>query len=291
MLRFGPLLLGALLGLGPASARPGDPVAIVAALNMYGDVARQIGGEHVQVTSILGNPDQDPHLFEASPSAARALAHARIVVRNGADYDPWMEKLIAASPSKDRTVIVVAELIGRKAGDNPHLWYDPATMPAYAKALAADLIGADPANRQAYEHRLATFLASLQPIDARIAALRDRLAGVPVTATEPVFGSMFDALGMVVRNRAFQRAVMNGTEPSASEVAQFEADLNGHKVALLLYNKQATDAIARRMEQLAKQAHLPVVGVTETEPPGRTYQQWIIDVLDAVGRAVPGPGR
>src|SRR5271165_1881161 len=115
----------------------GRPVPVVAAENFYGDVAGQIGGPDVKVTSILSNPDQDPHLFEVSPSVARALSAARIVIYSGIDYDPWMAKLLAAARSADRRVIVVADLIGRKTGDNPHIWYDPATMLA---GLAADQI-------------------------------------------------------------------------------------------------------------------------------------------------------
>jgi Fe2+ or Zn2+ uptake regulation protein len=112
-------------------------VNVVAAENFYGDVASQIG-RHVAVTSILSNPDQDPHLFEASPKTARALQHAQIVIYNGANYDPWMAKLLGASTQARRATIVVADLVGKKAGDNPHLWYAPATMPAAARALAAE---------------------------------------------------------------------------------------------------------------------------------------------------------
>ncbi len=114
--------------------------SIVAAENFYGDVAQQLAGPDVTVSSILSNPDQDPHLFEASPSVARLLSGAAIVVYNGADYDPWMSKLLAASRSPDRKVIIVADLVHRKPGDNPHLWYDPPTMPAYGKALVATLV-------------------------------------------------------------------------------------------------------------------------------------------------------
>src|SRR5579872_1008773 len=111
-----------------------DPVKVVAAENFYGDMASQIGGANVAVTSILSNPDEDPHLFEASPATARALADARIVIVNGVDYDPWMEKLIGAHKAADRREILVGALTGRRAGHNPHLWYDPAAMKAAARA-------------------------------------------------------------------------------------------------------------------------------------------------------------
>ncbi len=269
------------------AAATAGPVNVVAAENFYGDVARQIGGAGVAVTSILSNPDQDPHLFEASPSVARSLSAARIVISNGIDYDPCMDKLLAASRGEGRTRIVVAELLGKKPGDNPHIWYQPEAMLALAGAFAEALGRADPDHRAEYQQRLAKFQDSLRPVQAKIAGLRARLTGTPVTASEPVFGYMFEALGMVVRNQPFQLAVMNDTEPSASDVAAFEDDLRTHRVKLLLYNSQASGPVAQRMERLARAAHIPVVGATETEPAGKSYQAWMLGALDAVDKALP----
>ena len=276
---------------GPATAQTSaGAISVVAAENFYGDVANQIAGSNATVSSILSNPDQDPHLFEASPSVARLLSGAAIVIYNGADYDPWMTKLLSATRSPDRKVIVVADLVHRKAGDNPHLWYDPPTMPAYAKALAAALSERDPTHASEYDERLRAFLASVQPLDAKIADLRQRFGSVPVTATEPVFGYMAAALGFKMRNERFQLAVMNNTEPRASDVAAFETDLRGHDVRLLFYNSQATDPAAQRLVRIAKQSKIPVVGVTETEPPGKTYQDWMMGELDAIAQALsPAP--
>ncbi|MBV8870696.1 MAG: zinc ABC transporter substrate-binding protein [Acetobacteraceae bacterium] len=281
------LALCAALLAAPAVGRAAAPITLVAAENFYGDVAQQIGGPDVRVTSILSNPDQDPHLFEASPSVARSLAAARIVVYSGIGYDPWMEKLLDASRSSHRLAIAVAPLAARATGDNPHVWYDTQTMLAYAAVLTEALAADDPANAAGYRQRLARFQASMQPVQARIGALRERLAGTPVTATEPIFGYMFDALGMRSRNQSFQRAVMNNTEPSASDVAAFEDDLKTRQVKLLVYNSQATDPTAARMEKIAKAAGVPVVGATETEPPGTSYQAWMTGALDAVDRALP----
>ncbi|MDR3407291.1 MAG: zinc ABC transporter substrate-binding protein [Methylovirgula sp.] len=280
------LLSVAGLALTPALARAA-PVPVVAAENFYGDVAKQIGGADVTVTSILNNPDEDPHLFEASPSVARAISAAKIVVASGADYDPWVQKLLGAANNADRKTIVVADLAGKKSGDNPHIWYDVAVMAAFAKAFAADLGAIDPAHKADYDQRLAQFAQSLKPVRAKIAALHARLAGRAVTATEPVFGYMLDSLGLASRNQGFQIAVMNNTEPSAANVAAFEDDLKDHKVVLLVYNSQASDPIAERMEKLAKQSGVPVIGATETQPLGVTYQQWMSNELDAVDRALP----
>jgi zinc/manganese transport system substrate-binding protein len=139
--------LGLVLTTLPSTRAADGKISVVAAENFYGDVARQIGGDDVTVASIMNNPDQDPHLFETTPSTVRQIAAAQVVILNGADYDPWMDKLLKASPKADRTAIVVADLVGKKAGDNPHLWYDPGTMPAAAKALAEAFAKADPAHK------------------------------------------------------------------------------------------------------------------------------------------------
>jgi len=280
------LSLGAVAQTPAAAQAPIQPVQIVAAENFYGDVAKQLGGAHVSVTSILSNPDQDPHLFEADPRTARSLARAKMVVYSGADYDPWMEKLLKASPSKDRQVVVVADLVGKKSGDNPHIWYAPQTMPALAGALHSFLNRTDPANQAEYDQRYQTFITSLKPIDAKVAEMRAKYAGRPVTATEPVFGYMAQAVGLTVRNDSFQIAIMNDTEPSAADIAAFEGDLKGRKVQVLLYNAQASSALTRRMQALAKASRITAVKVTETEPLGMSYQNWMLSQLNALDTAL-----
>jgi len=278
------LLLSLLLPF-VAEAQEGR-ISIVAAENVYADVARQIGGASVSVASLISNPAQDPHLFEASPATARALATAQIVIGNGAGYDPWLDKLLQSQPRQDRIEIEVAKLMGRTARQNPHLWYDPATMPAFAKTLASALATADGAHKAQYETRLAAFLASLEPIDSKIAAMRAKYQGVPVTATEPVFEPMTDAIGLLNRNRRFQLAMMNDTEPSAHDIAAFEDDLKRHKVKALINNTQVSQALSQRLVAIAKAAGVPVVGVTETLPPGQHFQHWVLSELDALDRAL-----
>lgn len=275
----------ACLSLLPASAWAA-PIAIVAAENFYGDVAGQIGGGEVAVTSILQSPDQDPHLFEASPSTARDIAAARIIVQSGIGYDDWMTKLAQASNGGAAKLLTVAPLAARQNGDNPHIWYDPQTMLAYAAVLTEKLAAADPAHAQDFRKRLAAFQASMHPVMEKIAALRAQYSGTPVTATEPVFGYLMNAVGLRNRNAAFQIAVMNDTEPSASDLAAFEQSLQTSSVKLLVYNSQATDPLADRMKAIAQQAGVPVLPVTETEPKGLTYQAWMLDVLNKLQQAL-----
>jgi zinc/manganese transport system substrate-binding protein len=237
----------------------------------------------------MSNPDQDPHLFETTPSTVRQIAAAQVVILNGADYDSWMDKLLKASPKPGRTAIVVADLVRKKAGDNPHLWYDPGTMPAAAKALAEAFAKADPAHKDGYAARLKTFLASLKPINEKIAAIRDKFAGTTVTASEPVFGYMANALDLKMRNERLQLSIMNDTEPSAHDVAAFQDDLKGHKVRVMFYNKQASNKAVQTLVDLAHASKIPVVGVTETAPPNLSYQEWMLGELNDTAKALAGP--
>lgn len=278
------IMLGALTNACATEVK----IALVAAENFYGDVAQQIGGDSVSVTSILKNRDQDPHLFETSPSIVRDVAAAQVVIQNGANYDSWMEGLLKVTPKPGRVLIGVADLLHKNAGDNPHLWYDPATMPAVAKAVAQALKAADPAQADNYEARLKSFLASLQPLDDKITSIRSRYGGLPVTATEPVFGYMAASLGLTMLDQKFQLAVMNDTQPSASDVAAFEQDLKMHKVRVLFYNKQVSDNMVQRLVGLAHQSDVPVVGVTETAPAGLSYQDWMLTQLEATEKALAG---
>jgi zinc/manganese transport system substrate-binding protein len=263
-----------------------DPVRVVAAENFYGDLARQIGGDHVAVVSILTNPDQDPHLFEASPQTARDIAGAQVAIANGADYDPWMVKLLAASPAPGRKQIDVGTLVGAKEGANPHLWYGPDNIKAAAHAMAEALAAVDAPHAADYKAGETQFLASLKPVEAKLADMQKRHKGVAVAASEPVFGYAADAIGLDVQEQKFALAVMNNTEPAPSDVATFESDLKGHKVRAMLYNSQASDPSVEKLVALAKASHVPVVGVTETEPPGARYQQWIAGELDALDKAL-----
>ena len=280
-------VLGVALAFGLNTAQAAT-VKVVAAENFYGDIAHQIGGLQVEVTSIMSNPDQDPHLFETSPAVVRQLADAQIVIFNGVDYDPWVQKLLAAAPRAGRIVISAAALTGKKPGDNPHLWYAPTTMPKVAQSLTDALVKTDPDHAADYKARLKSTLAALDRVSQRAAAMRAKWAGTPVTATEPVFGLMADAIGLAMRNQAFQLAMMNDTEPAAKDVAAFEDDLKQHKVKAMLYNKQVTEKLTQHLLDIAKKAKVPVVAVTETQPAGMSFEDWMLGELEALDKALSG---
>jgi zinc/manganese transport system substrate-binding protein len=259
-------------------------IHIVAAENFYGEIAKQIGGDQVEVTSILTNPDQDPHLFTVDPRTAAAVEKADIVIVSGIDYDPWMDGLIAAHPNPHRKVLTVASFIQAKPGDNPHIWYNPETIHLLAFHLASVLGKIDAAHLADYMGNWSKF--SVGPIEAKMTEIRSKYSGTDVLATEPVFGYMATALGFKMHAMDFQNHVMNNVEPTAQEAEEFENLLKQHQVKILFYNSQASDPIADRMKEIATAAGIPVVGVTETEPANTTYASWMLAQLDEVEKAL-----
>jgi zinc/manganese transport system substrate-binding protein len=200
-----------------------------------------------------------------------------------------MDKLLAAAPQPDRIIINAARLTGHKAGDNPHLWYESATMPVVAAAIADALAKADSAHAAQYTERLKTVLSQLELITHRAAELKAKHGGAAITATEPVFGPMARALGLIMRNERFQLAMMNDTEPSARDVAAFENDLRTRKVRLLIYNSQVSDKLSERLRNIATRTGVPVVGIAETMPANIRFQDWLLAQLDAIDKALSEP--
>ena len=279
---------------GPDSGNHGQPIgagktiAVVAAENFYGDVAAQVGGDRVRVVSILSDPSRDPHEYESNADDARAVANANVVVKNGLGYDAFVDKLMSASPRSNRIVVDVGQLTGREDGDNPHQWYDPATMPKVARRLAETYAQLDPANRDYFDTRLQAFMLAEKAVDDRIDAIKAKHRGVRVLATEPVFDPMSAALGLEVvdKDGPFQRAVEQGNDPPASAVARFRQELTTGGVKLFIYNSQAVTPITTEMRSLAEQNGVAIVAVSETQPAGKTYQQWMLDQLKTVEQAL-----
>lgn len=262
-------------------------IQAVGAENFYANVIQQIGDHHVSTSGIISNPATDPHTYESSTADATAIARAGLVVQNGLGYDAFMQKLEDASPNKARVVIDVGQMMGRKVGDNPHQWYDPATMPRVAARVADALTRLDPSGSATFRTNLRRFDASLRPWTARIAALRHRYRGTPVAVTEPVFGYAAQAVGLdVLTPRSFQLAIQEGNDPAPQDVQAVENLLTRRKVKVLLYNQQAVEPLTVQLLGLARSHHIPIVGVYESMPRSKTYQTWMEAEMDALDRAL-----
>jgi zinc/manganese transport system substrate-binding protein len=275
-------------GVVPSPIDAGPPIPVLGTENFYADLLTQIGGARVSATSLLNDPNADPHAFEASPSAAAAVADATLVIVNGLGYDDFMQHLLGASPNARRVVINVQQLLGLGSGTNAHVWYDPGTMPAVAASAEAALATLEPANATYFAAREQAYLASLAPLAAKIAELKARYSGAPVAFTEPVAGYLAKAIGLIVLTpEGFQRAVEDGTDPPPADVATERDLLTGKKVRVLLFNSQVITPLTQQVHDLAVASGIPVVGVAETLPPAyQTYQTWQLAQMDELEAAL-----
>lgn len=279
----------------PGSSAPGssrsEPVPVVAVENFWGDITSQIGGTHVMVTSILSDPNVDPHEYETSPTDAAAISNASFVVENGLGYDDFADKLLAASKQPGREVVTVADVAG-VSGDNPnpHLWYSPTYVKAAAQAIAAQLAKADPAATAAFQANLATFLASYQTYPDTLAMIKSRYAGTKVAYTERVPGYLLQGAGLVLGTPAsFAQSIEDGSDPSPADTDAIDKAMTGKTVKVLFYNAQVTSPTTAKVQSLAKSSGVAVVGVSETIPPGaKDFQTWQTEQARAVLSALGG---
>jgi zinc/manganese transport system substrate-binding protein len=243
----------------------------------------------VHVSSILNNPNTDPHTFEASPAVAQEVSGASLIVQNGVGYDSWISKMEAASPNSKRKVIVAQDVLGLPdSTPNPHLWYDPRTMPAVARVMAADLSDLVPAHKAYFQANLAAFDRSLTPWLHAIAAFKAKYPGTLAATTEPVADYLLAAMG--IKNLTpftFQADIMNGVDPSPQDISLENGFFTKHMVKVFCYNQQVVDALTTSIRQTALRAGIPVVGVYETMPtPGYRYQSWMLAEVQAIQKAV-----
>lgn len=286
------VLLTAGCGSSTATAS-GSGVEVVAATNVWGNIASSIGGDRVHVTSVITDPSADPHSYEASARTRLAVSRAAVVIENGGGYDDFMGRLITATGSKAPVVDAVdasgAAAAAKSAGTelNEHVWYDFAAVGKVADAITATLAKADPAGAAAFRSNAARFQGQLNGLIARETADRASTQGAGVAITEPVPLDLLDALGAVNKTPpAFSHAVEEGTDVSP-EVLQQTLDLfTGHEVKALVYNAQTTDAQTEQLQRAAQAAQVAVVPVTETLPPGKDYLQWMTDNLAAIKTAL-----
>jgi zinc/manganese transport system substrate-binding protein len=291
------LVAGSVLGLvTPSSAATSasaseSAVTVVAAENFWGNIASQLGGSAVSVTSLITNPNADPHLFETDAADAAKLAQARVVIENGANYDTWMHSLLSAD-SGHPTIVTAAGVLHITGSDpNPHLWYDIPAVPKVATAIAAALTKADPAHAAKFRANLARFDASLQPLDATLATIRQRYAHAPVAYTERVPGYALAVADLDVKTPSgFARAVEDGTDPGPADTLAMQQLLTGHRIDALLYNVQTVTPVTTQIRALGKKNGIPIVGVSETMPSGAAdYQQWqqaqLTALLQALGKS------
>jgi zinc/manganese transport system substrate-binding protein len=273
----------------PKSAGSNGRIQVVAAESFWGSIAEQLGGEHVQVTDIIDNPDTDPHDYEPAPPDARAFATARYVIVNGLGYDSWASDLLDASPSSDRMVLTVGDLLALHLGDNPHRWYFPDDVTKVIDRITADYKSIDPANASFYDEQHDRFTGTtLKPYHDLIDHIRSTYAGTPVGASESVAVGLTQATGLdLVTPESFLDAVTEGNDPSASDKIAVDSQISGHQISVFIFNSQNATPDVQRLVDASNANGIPVVAVTETPmPEGVTFQDWQTKQLQQLADAL-----
>jgi zinc/manganese transport system substrate-binding protein len=270
------------------SGAPAKTLTIVAGENFWGSLVSQLAGKAGSVTSIVTDPNTDPHDYESSSDDARAFATADYVVLNGAGYDPWADKLLSGNPNSKRKVLTIAPVLGKKAGDNPHFWYSPDAVTQVINQMEADLKALDPGDSSYFDTQRRALDAAMVPYRDRLAEIRARFRGTPVASTESIFVYLGQYLDLnIISPPEFMKAVAEGNDPSPASVAQIQSQISSKQAKVLLYNEQTSTAVTTNLKKLATNAEIPVVGVTETvQPADASFEQWFEAQLERLQNAL-----
>ncbi|HKS98009.1 MAG TPA: zinc ABC transporter substrate-binding protein, partial [Rugosimonospora sp.] len=273
----------------PPGADRGGVVRVVAAENFWGSLAAQLGGDRVKVTSVIDNPDADPHDYEPTTADGREIVAAQLVIVNGVGYDSWAGKLVAANPSRSRITLSVGDLVGAKAGGNPHRWYNPDDVRAVLDRITADYQRIDPAHAGYFGSRHDTLLSTgLKTYFAAIAEIRAGYAGTPVGASESIFAMLAPALGLdLITPPAFLTAISEGADPSAADKATIDRQIRTRQIKVYVYNSQNATPDVQAQISAARAAGIPVSTITETmTPAGASFEDWQVAQLTALRAAL-----
>jgi zinc/manganese transport system substrate-binding protein len=273
----------------PGGGARGRGFQVVAAENFWGSIAAQLAGDRASVTSIIVNPDTDPHSYEPNAEDARKLAGSQMAIVNGIGYDSWAPKLLQASPASARVVLNVGAALALKDGDNPHQWYSPSSVERVIERIVADYDRLDPQDAGYFAQRRRVFESQgLARYDALRREIRSRYAGVAVGYSESIFQPLGEDLGLkLLTPYSFARAIAEGTDVTAQDKQTVDAQVRGGQLAVWVFNSQNVTPDVQRVTELARERQIPVATVTETlAPPSDSFQQWQVVELEGLARAL-----
>ena len=274
---------------GPSGPGSGAKLAVVATINAWGSIAAQLGGDRVQQTSIITNPDTDPHGYEPSAANGRTIADAKVVVENGIGYDAWADKLLSSNPKPQRTVVTVGHVVGVAEGGNPHQWYSPDSVTKVVNAITAAYKKADPNDSGYFDQQNQQFLnQGLADYHILIGDIKAKYAGTPVGASESIFVPLSDALRLkLLTPPEFLKDISEGTDPSPADTATIDQQIATKAIKVYVLNTQNSTPDVQAQVDAAKRQHIPVATVTETlAPANATFQDWQTTQLTGLENAL-----
>jgi zinc/manganese transport system substrate-binding protein len=272
-----------------AGSGGGKTIQVVAAENFWGSIASQLGGSHVKVTSVINNPDADPHSYEPTASDARTVAGAQYTIVNGIGYDTWADKLLAANPVSGRDDLKIGDLVGIKPGGNPHRWYSPDNVHQVIEKITADYKKIDPADAADFDKLKNTYeTTTLAPYNQLISGIKAKYAGTPIGASESIVSPLAAGLGLkMLTPDTFLTAISEGTDPTAKDKAAIDQQIANKKIKVYVYNSQNATPDVQAQVKAAQAKGIPVATVTETlTPAGASFQAWQVRQLQGIQQAL-----
>ena len=283
-------------GLVPRAASDGQDagssgivINVVAAENFWGSLVSQLGGTHVSVTSIITDPNTDPHEYQSNDSDAIAIQKAQYVILNNVGYDTWASALIAADGDTNQTILNIGDYLGVQVtgglvSGNPHLWYNPTYVNQTVAWMYHNLTTIAPSLTGYFTDEYDNLTASLTSLYSEVGAIKQQFAGTVVASTESIFVYLANATGLdLVSPPAFMEAIAEGNDPSDSSIVAFQCQLESGNVRVLVFNAQTVTPITTNMKAIAQDNNVSVMSVTETiVPPTATFQQWMGGELNAL---------
>jgi zinc/manganese transport system substrate-binding protein len=266
---------------------PTAVVNVLAVENFYGNLARQIGGRCVSVTTILADPDADPHEFQPTASDVRAYRGAQLVIENGLGYDDFSDKVIGTMSQKP-VVVRAGDVLGLRTGANPHVWYGAGYVDVIDGAILGALKQLDPFAGDYFDTQFNFLQQAMGPYKSLIGQISAQYPNVPLGSTESIFAYMSNSLGAnLVSPPEFMNAIAEGNDPSARDMATFQNQIKNHQIKVLVYNTQTVTGLTDQLKKLAQDNDVPIVGVSETMPLGaQSFQGWQAAQLQALLNAL-----
>ncbi|EXG80503.1 metal ABC transporter solute-binding protein, Zn/Mn family [Cryptosporangium arvum] len=280
-------------GATTAASDGAKSTQVVASTNVYGDIVKQIAGDSskVEITSIISDPSQDPHSYEANTQTQLKLSKADLVIENGGGYDDFMDTMLKSANNGDATVLNAVEVSGKTApadGElNEHVWYDLPSIEKLVPKITEALSAADTSEKATFEANAKTFLGKVQQLESAAAAIKAKHNGEGAAITEPVPVYLLQASGLVDKTpEEFSEAVEEGTDVPAAVLQETLGLFTAKQVKVLAYNEQTAGPESDKVVAAAKSAGVPVVAVTETLPPGKDYVSWMSGMLSSLQTAL-----
>jgi zinc/manganese transport system substrate-binding protein len=266
---------------------PTTPVRVLAVENFYASLVNQIGGQCVTTTTILSDPDADPHEYQPSANDAKSYSGTQLVVEDGLGYDDFSDKIMATLQAPP-ALVKAGDVLGLQVGANPHVWYSAGYVDQIRAAIVSNLKQLAPGASSYFDAQSAALDQEFTTYHNLINQIASQFGGTPVGATESIFVDMAYTTGLnLVSPAEFMNAVAEGNDPTARDVATFQNQIQNHQIKVLVYNTQTVTPLTEQLKALAQQNDIPIVGVSETMPLGaQTFQGWQASELELLLQAL-----